>query len=308
MLWLWSACGTADAGRQTEARPQAASAFGSTTVDSAFWAHWGDGKAELAHYALTIPRYGELRTGTAVWVFVTEDFTEQQRVKSDGGHPDEFPVLKHNDVRHFQTGIYDYEVMTSTFTRIDGRDAVGLPTKVSLGVQEWCGHVYTQLVARAGVLDFTGHSYFDGEGDQQQALTIPGRAVLLDQLPTLARGLTGAWPAPGRNEAVQLLDRLDRQRYSHQPPRWVAATVTRGVEVAAVTVPAGTFDATTVTMSPTSGPSYTWQVEVASPHRIVRWTTSDGELGELVASVRAPYWDLHSERDEPRLGELGLTR
>ena len=41
-----------------------------------FWKHWGDGKAELDRYALTQPRYGELRQGTAVLIFVTEDFSD----------------------------------------------------------------------------------------------------------------------------------------------------------------------------------------------------------------------------------------
>jgi len=46
---------------------QAASRFG-----DGFWKHWGDGRAEVASYDLTYPRYGELRSGTAVTVFVTE--------------------------------------------------------------------------------------------------------------------------------------------------------------------------------------------------------------------------------------------
>ncbi|HYB53727.1 MAG TPA: hypothetical protein VEG84_07665, partial [Thermoanaerobaculia bacterium] len=31
-----------------------------------FWKYWGDGKAELAGYDLTFPRYGQLRRGIAV--------------------------------------------------------------------------------------------------------------------------------------------------------------------------------------------------------------------------------------------------
>ncbi len=51
-----------------------------------FWSHWGDGKAELDGYALTQPRYGELREGTAVLIFVTEDFSDSlTRVKADPG-------------------------------------------------------------------------------------------------------------------------------------------------------------------------------------------------------------------------------
>src|SRR5258708_5205492 len=75
-----------------------------------FWAHWGDGKAELDGYALTQPRYGQKRAGTAVLIFVTEDFSDSLRVKADPGkHPaaDVYPVLKLNFVRDFQTGIYD---------------------------------------------------------------------------------------------------------------------------------------------------------------------------------------------------------
>src|SRR5688500_12843808 len=64
-----------------------------------FWQHWGDGKAELAAYELIMPRYGELRSGTAVTIFVTEPFSDSLRVKADPGrHPDSdvFQVMKLN--------------------------------------------------------------------------------------------------------------------------------------------------------------------------------------------------------------------
>ena len=86
-----------------------------------FWKHWGDGRAELNGYRLVQPRYGSPRAGTAVYVFVTEDFSDALRVKADPGKHsagDVFPVMKLNAVRDFQTGIYDYNVMTSTFLRI----------------------------------------------------------------------------------------------------------------------------------------------------------------------------------------------
>ena len=86
-----------------------------------FWAHWGDGKAELNGYSLKQPRYGAVRSGISVLIFVTEDFSDARRVKADAGkHPasDVYPVLKLNAVRDFSTGIYDYNVMTSTFLRV----------------------------------------------------------------------------------------------------------------------------------------------------------------------------------------------
>src|SRR5690348_13231592 len=83
--------------------------------DAAFWKQWGDGRAELSGYDLTFPRYGQLRRGVAVTVFVTETFSNSLRVKADPGkHPpaDEFPVMKLNLVEDYQTGIYDYNDMT----------------------------------------------------------------------------------------------------------------------------------------------------------------------------------------------------
>src|SRR5439155_6663326 len=47
-----------------------------------FWSYWGDGKAELDGYALVEPRYGEPRDGTAVLIYVTEDFSDSARVKA----------------------------------------------------------------------------------------------------------------------------------------------------------------------------------------------------------------------------------
>ena len=103
---LWGAVGSA-----------ALADGGPLTFESAdFWDVWGDGKAELAAYDLTYPRYGESREGVAVTIFVTETFSDSMRVKADPGlHPksDEFPVMKLNLVEDFPTGIYDYNLMTS---------------------------------------------------------------------------------------------------------------------------------------------------------------------------------------------------
>ncbi|MCA1664656.1 MAG: hypothetical protein LC659_10370, partial [Myxococcales bacterium] len=114
-----------------------------------FWKYWGDGKAELDGYALVEPRYGQPRQGTAVAVFVTEDFSDALRVKADPQKhekSDLVPVMKLNLVRDFQTGIYDYNTMTSTFVRTEfnGGDAYWPLEKTSFSSQEWCGHVYMQ--------------------------------------------------------------------------------------------------------------------------------------------------------------------
>src|SRR5262249_4708755 len=157
-----------------------------------FWAHWGDGKAEMNGYRATVPRYGAVRAGTDVLVFVTEDMSDSLRVKADPGkHPasDVYPVMKLNVVRHFQTGIYDYDVMTSTFARV----APGWPVrKISFSSQEWCGHVYHQLLPRADKVPGLFHSYFDGEADGADDLAFPKDGVFEDELPILLRGWNGA--------------------------------------------------------------------------------------------------------------------
>ncbi len=270
-----------------------------------FWEVWGDGQAELDHYSLVTPRYGELREGTAILVFVTEDFTDAQRVKSDGGHGDEFPVWKLNDIRHFQTGVYDYEVMTSSFVRLDGRAPLGHPVKVSHSVQEWCGHAYTQVVPRDAGLEWTQHSYFDGEGDQQRTLELPVDGVLADVLPQLVRGWVGALVEPGGTRTVPGLPTLLHDRFAHVRPAWGPMGLSASASTMTVTVPAGTFEVREVTAEQ-GGVSTTWRVEVASPHHLVSWTRSDGERAELVKTARLPYWQLHGEADERALAELGL--
>ncbi|MCB9678492.1 MAG: hypothetical protein H6737_25550 [Alphaproteobacteria bacterium] len=270
-----------------------------------FWDTWGDGRAELAGYRLVQPRYGEQRRGEAVLIFVTEDFTDATRVKSDGGHGDEYPVIKLNETRDFQTGVYDYNVMTSAFVRLDGRDALGVPTKVAFGAQEWCGHVYDHVITHGDRYDRTTHSYFDGEADQQTKMEIPKRAVFLDAMPLFARGFAGDLVAPGGAVEVQLHPRLIDLRFQHRGAEWMPGRITREVVATPVEVPAGSFAVERLTV--TSGDRvWAYDIEQAAPHRLIRWSGPDGETGELTGSIRTDYWSKHDEGDESLRRDLGL--
>ena len=44
-----------------------------------FKKYWFSGKAEITSYQLSQLRYGELREGTAVTIFVTEDFLQKEQ-------------------------------------------------------------------------------------------------------------------------------------------------------------------------------------------------------------------------------------
>jgi hypothetical protein len=272
-----------------------------------FWKHWGDGKAELNGYALKQPRYGALRTGTAVLIYVTEDFSDSLRVKADPGkHPasDVYPVLKLNAVRHFQTGIYEYKVMGSTFLRV----APGWPlVKASFSSQEWCGHVWHQLVPRGGRLSGIFHSYFDGEADGTDDLALPKDGVFEDALPTVLRGWNGEYLKPGESRAVPFLPGLLWARLDHRPLAWTKATVARAAATRPLSVPAGRFEVTAYTVTTADGRVLGFEFEAAPPHRLVRQTGPDGEELVLRGSTRLPYWQLNAPGGERHLKELGLT-
>ncbi len=271
-----------------------------------FWKHWSDGQAELSGYRLTQPRYGAPRAGTAVLIYVTEEFSDSLRVKADPGrHPaaDLLPVLKLNFVRDFQTGIYDYNVTTSTFARV----APGWPVaKVSFSSQEWCGHVYHQLLPRAGRLAGVFHSYFDGEADGSEDLPLPDGGLLEDQLPILVRGWLAEYLKPGESRSVPFLPSLLSARLEHRALAWGRATVSRAAQPVSVRVPAGTFEVSRWTVAVERGPTLTYDVETAVPFRLVRWASDSGEEGLLLKTARLPYWKLNGPGGEAALKELGL--
>lgn len=136
-------------------------------ISNEFKEYWQTGKAEITSYKLMQERYGEIREGTAVTVFVTEDFLPDTQVKSNIISEENISVLKLNKTKSFNTGIYPYSIMTSTFNPISH---AGHAVKVSTSIQEWCGHVYMQLNNRTD-FEVESHSYFEGEADQKISLT-----------------------------------------------------------------------------------------------------------------------------------------
>jgi len=283
------------------AAPQAAP----SQAPSGFWDHWGDGRAELAGYTLRIPRYGELRTGEAVLVFVTESLDPQTLVKPDVPRDGTIPVLKLNDARDFQTGIYDYNLMTSTFVPLDGRQPRGVPVKVAFSSQEWCGHVYDEVEVKGDGLTHAWHSYFEGEADGRETHDVPRGAVFGDAAAIYARDLAGPWIAPGEQREIQWFPRAQHARFSHEPARFARATLSREADTRSITVPAGTFQVRRTTVE-VGGRTGSWDVEVQPPHRLIAWSWSDGERGELTGSTRQPYWTQHGEGDETLRARLGL--
>ncbi|WP_299065138.1 septum formation inhibitor Maf [uncultured Polaribacter sp.] len=128
--------------------------------------YWYQGKAEITSYKLKQSRYGEVYEGTAVNIYVTEDFLPEKQVKADVKSKSTIPVLKLNSTKKFVTGIYPYSLMTSTFSPINiDKNTI----KISFSSQEWCGNTFAQLNNREKFeIDF--HSYFENNTDRKIGL------------------------------------------------------------------------------------------------------------------------------------------
>ena len=133
-------------------------------LSPAFKIYWFQGQAELNVYAVEQERYGEIREAQQVMVFVTEDFSRSKQVKLDNpgqAGADRLPVLKLNVIRRFHTGIYDYSLMESVFSPLNGAPAV----KYTTSIQDWCGHVFVQFNNTDKGYRTQLFSYFETEGD-----------------------------------------------------------------------------------------------------------------------------------------------
>ncbi|WP_188459531.1 septum formation inhibitor Maf [Psychroflexus planctonicus] len=129
--------------------------------------YWYSGLAEISSYNLVQQRYGEERKGKAVLVYVTEDFDENQLVKTDQKSKGDFSVLKLNSTKTFNTGIYPYHIMQSSFLPMENNNQVA---KISASIQEWCGQSFIMLENR-DEMEVQVNSYFQKIGNQNLALS-----------------------------------------------------------------------------------------------------------------------------------------
>ena len=129
--------------------------------------------------------------------------------------------------------------------------------------------------------------------------------VFEDQLWILVRNLLDEAGTPSRR-TVPLLPSLWHARSQHIPLAWTNATIETSTATSVVKTTAGSFTVRTTTVKIAGGRSLTFDVEAAGAHRIVRWRSTDGESGELIASKRLPYWKMNAPEGEAELKGLGL--
>jgi len=276
---------------------------------------WYDGQAEISGYRWHGTRYGEERTGEAVAIFVTERFSRGLHVKvGDAGAiaGDATTAMKLNLVRDFQTGIYDYNTMTSVF--VDAED-LGL-MKSTFSSAEWCGHVFETIDVRAGVPAISTSSYFEGESGMVNLAAEPD-ALIGDQLFIWLRGLHGAPLQPGESIRLPFLRSAFERRLFHREAAWKVASIERDVNLETIRVPAGNFKAITYRIrsgDPRRGPSGhagVIHIEAAAPHRLLAWSLRGKkdviDAGELTGTKRMKYWSLNREGHQQMRASIGLA-
>lgn len=171
-----------------------------------FTNYWYNGEAEITSYKLLQSRYGEIREGTSVLIYVTEPFLENKQVKADNNNPTNVNVLKLNRTKNFTTGIYPYSIMQSTFYPVtNNKHAI----KVSCSIQEWCGHVYTQLNNRE-LFEINSHSYFENQADNNFKIE---KDILENEIWTQLRINPNSLPTG----EINIVPSLEFVRLNHSP-------------------------------------------------------------------------------------------
>jgi len=261
-----------------------------------FKAYWYAGKAELTSYQLMQERYGEIREGTAVTVFVTEDFLPKEQVKANMQSGENISVLKLNKTKKFTTGIYPYSIMTSTFNPVQKNQHA---LKISNSVQEWCGQVYMQLNNRAQY-QLQSHSYFEGEADQELTLD---KTWLEDELWNLIRINPEELPT-GDITLIPSFEYI-RLRHKDMKPYHANANLKQGDSLSMYSLHYPTLERELIIYFNSN-----------FPYEIEKWSATNGThtndstrlktTAHKIKRIRTDYWNLNRNKDAGLRDSLGL--
>lgn len=268
-------------------------------VDSQSKEYWYSGEAEVSSYNLTQARYGELHNGQAVMIFVTELFSPKRMVKADYPVEEDISVLKLNFTKNFNTGIYPYSMMQSTFFPFqNGTHSL----KISASSQEWCGHTYMELQNKKN-FEIDVKSYFENESGSQSI----SKSLLEDDIWSIIRIKPEELPVGQADMIPSFFDMILRHGNTEALP----CTLTKGTvnnEVSSYTIDFGSADRILMI-----------HYQTAFPHQILGWeeTIYSGygsgrkkltTTAELQKSIKSAYWTQNKAADGYLREELGLKK
>lgn len=290
LLTILSSCkketSTKDLTSNFETRLATNESFNKKELSQEFKNYWYAGEAEITSYKLEQARYGEIHEGTAVLVYVTEDFSPNKQVKADRKSPENIPVLKLNATKKFNTGIYPYSIMQSTFYPVsNNKHAI----KVSSSIQEWCGQVYSQLNNK-DQFEIMSHSYFESEADEHFKLE---KTILENELWAQLRINPKSLPTGN----LQIIPSFEYIRLRHKPIKAYHATATLTNNSYSITYP----DLDRV---------LTINFNSNFPYDILSWEESIGNLttkATRLKTIKSAYWSKNRNKDEVLRDTLQLN-
>lgn len=260
--------------------------FNKKELPKEFKTYWYAGEAEITSFKLEQARYGEIREGQAVLVYVTEDFLPKKQVKADRQNTNNIPVLKLNATKNFNTGIYPYSIMQSTFYPVsNNKHAI----KVSSSIQEWCGHVYIQLNNKEQ-FEIMSHSYFESEADEHFKLE---KAVLENELWTQLRIDPKNLPTGD----LQIIPSLEFTRLKHVPVKAYNASAILNNDSYSITYPE-------------LNRILTIYFNSNFPYDILSWEETINSLttkATKLKTIKSAYWGKKSKQDEVLRDTLQLN-
>ncbi len=254
---------------------------------------WFNG-AEISSYDLTQARYGSTHKGHAELIFVTEPFLLDRQVKDEDGSKNSVEILKLNALTTFNTGLYSYRTMTSTFQPIKA-SSFPFGLKSSASIQDWCGQSFQQLNLRENSWNVKIFSYFENPGDK--TASIP-EAYLEDSLWLILRLDPKKLPT-GSIEAIPGSVYL---RLHHRETAVYKAKAILNLDGK---------KSTYILSYPTLKRTLTINFKESFPHEILGWTeevdTSITTATHRGSMMNVNYWELNKPGHSTQRRKLGLT-
>lgn len=281
---------------ESEMEAEIVSKTGTSSKEDA--SYWYSGEAEITSFRLEQARYGEIHEGTAVFVYVTEPFSPESFTKAERSGSKGVPVLKLNQTRKFNTGIYPYSIMTSSFFPFKEGDH---SIKVSSSSQEWCGHTYMEVRnQKSKYFQVDVDSYFEGESIVASSSAV---ALMEDDVWTM----------------IRLRDNLPTGKVSMYPS--LAATRLLHMEYKPYSCNISIEDKGTSTFYSLEYPeldrTLTIEFEQAHPRKVIGWTEKNYSgygskrkqlttTATRMKSINTDYWSKNSLADSTYRKALNL--
>ena len=120
--------------------------------------------------------------------------------------------------------------MTSVFSQVEGEKHAFDLRKISLSAQEWCGHVFDEVLLHGDTIKGHLNSYFESEGRRDYRLSRPDAFESEDHLLIRIRELKELFMESGEVREMEILPSLWSFRMTHRPHEIVAGRVQKGAE------------------------------------------------------------------------------